>query len=231
MQSAMTPAMSMSRGYPEIAVQPPQESLDVLRAVGDRDPHAVRRADAAARLDHDAAPPQPGGEVGASVGAGGREPQHVGLRGRRLEAALAQRRGQLRAPGGDGLAAATHGSGHGPHRLQRAGLRQLVDAQLGRELLEQRLGAGAAQRVAAAQPRQAPRLGERAEHQQPREPLEQRERRVELLGVDEVAQRLVEQDHDALGQRREQRAQLVDARAARRSGRWGCTAPRAACGR
>jgi hypothetical protein len=39
----------------------------------------------------------------------------------------------------------------------------------------------------------------------------QRERGVALLGVDEVAQRLVEQHDDALGQRLEQRAQLVDA--------------------
>ena len=40
--------------------------------------------------------------------------------------------------------------------------------------------------------------------------VDQGERRVALLGVDEVAQRLVEQHDDALGQRLEQRAQLVD---------------------
>ena len=38
----------------------------------------------------------------------------------------------------------------------------------------------------------------------------QRQRGVALLGVDEVAQRLVEEHDDALGQRLEQRAQLVD---------------------
>ena len=58
--------------------------------------------------------------------------------------------------------------------------------------------------------------------------LEQRERRVARLGVDEVAQRLVEQHDDALGQRVEQAPRARRRRAARRSGRWGCRARRRA---
>ena len=64
-------------------------------------------------------------------------------------------------------------------------------------------------RVAAAQAGQAPGLRERAEDEQPRDSSSSSpSARVARLGVDEVAQRLVEQDDDALGQRR---------RAARRS--------------
>ena len=60
---------------------------------------------------------------------------------------------------------------------------------------------------------------------------EQRERRVARLGVDEVAQRLVDEDDDALGQRLEQRREVAGRRRARRSGRSGCTARRSACAR
>ena len=48
-----------------------------------------------------------------------------------------------------------------------------------------------------------------AEDEEPRVVGEQRERRVAGLGVDEVAQRLVEEDDDALGQRLEQRREVA----------------------
>ena len=101
--------------------------------------------------------------------------------------------------------------GRGAQRLERAGLGELVEAELRLELREQRLGAGAADGVAAAQPGQAPRLRERAEDEQPRVVGEQVERGVARLGVDEVAQRLVEQDDDALGQRLEQGGEVAGA--------------------
>ena len=93
-------------------------------------------------------------------------------------------------------------------RLEHAGLRELADAERRAELVDQRLGARAADRVAAAQPGQAPGLREAAEHDESRVVLAELERGVALLGVDEVAQRLVEQHDDALGQRVEQPADL-----------------------
>ena len=51
--------------------------------------------------------------------------------------------------------------GGGMQRLERAGLRELVDAELGREALEQRLGVRAAEDVAAAQARRGPRPSRR----------------------------------------------------------------------
>ena len=94
--------------------------------------------------------------------------------------------------------------------LERPGLGELVEPELGLELLEQGLGARAADRVAHPQAGEAPGLGEGPEDEQARELLHQRQRGVALLGVDEVAQRLVEEHDDALGQGLEQRAQLVD---------------------
>ena len=82
---------------------------------------------------------------------------------------------------------------------------------VGLEPLEQLLGAGPADRVAAAQPGQAPGLGERAEDQQRAgASSSSAQRRVDRLGVDEVDERLVERAPTTRsGSAREQRAELA----------------------
>jgi hypothetical protein len=133
-----------------------------------------------------------------------------------------------------GSPSAPPGATSTPERLERAGLRELVEAELRLELGEQRLGAGPTDGVAAAQAGEPPRLRKRAEHEQPRVVGEQSERGVARLGVDEVAQRLVEQDHDALGQRLEQRGEIARGNELARRGRltaaraWGRGPRRAA---
>ena len=93
-------------------------------------------------------------------------------------------------------------------RLQRAGLGDLGDAEVGLELGEQLPRAGAADRVADAQAGEAPGLGEAAEDEQPRVALEQPQRGVGRLGVGELDERLVEQHRDAFGQPVEQPLEL-----------------------
>ena len=101
--------------------------------------------------------------------------------------------------------------GAGAQRLQRARLRELVDTEVGLELGQQLLRAGPAERVADAQSRQAPSLGEAAEDEQAWVVLQQRERGVGRLGVGELDERLVQQHRHALGQTLEQPLQLVAA--------------------
>ena len=130
------------------------------------------------------------------------QPEHVGLAGRDVQPEVAHGVAVSRVRSAATIAArARHHAAGVAQRLERAGLGELVEPELGLELLEQRLGAGPPDRVAHAQAGQAPGLGEGAEHQQARELVDERQRGVALLGVDEVAQRLVEQHDDALGQR------------------------------
>ena len=161
-----------------------------------------------------------GGELAAlDRGVGG--PDEVGLAVGDIEAALAQPGGQARALGGDRADAPLDQLGAAVQRLQRAGLGDLGDAEVGLELGEQLTGAGGADRVADAQPGEAPGLGEAAEDEQARMALEQLQRGAGRLRVGEVDERLVEQHGDAVGKALEQPSQLARRRAARRWGRWG----------
>ena len=87
--------------------------------------------------------------------------QRRGQRGRSSRIVCTRRVDQLRAAA---------------QRLERAGLRDLGDAEVGLELGQQLPRAGPADRVADAQAGEAPGLGEAAEHEQARVALEQLQR-------------------------------------------------------
>ena len=107
------------------------------------------------------APPGRGGRPTRSW-PGCRRPRSRGCAGRPISST---RRSADRAGAGlDQLGGAAH-------RLQGAGLGDLRDAEVGVELGQQLLGAGAPDRIADPQARQAPGLGEAAEHEQPGELL------------------------------------------------------------
>ncbi len=168
------------------------------------------RAERAAGLHDHAVQLEPARELRA-VHPARAHPQDVGLARLDLDRAVAQRLDEpVTLQAGDGDPAGDARTRRA-QRLERAGLGQLVDAEVGLELLEQRLRAVGPDRVAAAQPREAPRLRQRAEHEQPIVALEHVDARVagHLVGV--VDERLVEEGHDALGQRRQEVVQLDDA--------------------
>ena len=181
-----------------------------LRAggVAQGDPHVPRLAEGVA-AGHEHAGARQARDQLAAVDARVGDPQEVRLAVGHLEVALAQRGGQRDALGGDQAHALGDELRAAAQRLQRARLGDLGDAEVGRELGEQLLRAGRAERVADAQPRQAPGLREAAEHEQPRMVLEQLQRAVGRLGVGELDERLVEQHGDALGQAVEQPRELA----------------------
>ncbi len=88
-----------------------------------------------------------------------------------------------------------------------------------------------AHRVAGAQARQPVDLREGAHHQQAREGVDQAQARVDVLGVLEVHERLVQQHVHVLGQHRQQAPQPRRRAGSGRSGRWGCRSRARACGR
>ena len=106
-------------------------------------------------------------------------------------------------------------------RLERPRLGDLRDAEVGLELGEQLLGLGRADRIADPHTREAPRLGEAAEHEQARMALEQRRARRPWAG----RRRTPPATRPAAPRRpRAARRAAVGARrwrAARRLGRWG----------
>ena len=135
------------------------------------------------------------------------QPQEVGLAGRSVDGQVGQRVEQAGALGQHRLAPRRHLRPALAQRLQGAGLGQLRDPQRRHQGLDQRFRARPAEGVAAAQPRQTVGLRERPQHDQPGEVVEQGQRRARALDVDEVHQRLVQQDRHVVGQALQQRAQ------------------------
>ena len=166
--------------------------------VAQADAHVARIAEGVAAGNEHAGAGQARDEL-AAVDARVRDPQEVRLAVGHLEVALAQRDGQRDTLDGDLAHALGDELRAALQRLQCARLGDLGDAEVGRELGEQLLRAGRAERVADSQPGEAPGLGEAAEDEQSRMVLEQLERAVDGLGVGELDERLVEQHRDALG--------------------------------
>ena len=167
-----------------------------------------RLAERVAGGDEDARPRESRGQL-AAVDGGVGGPQEVGLAVGDLEAAAAQLGAHARALLRDPLHPLLDQLRAAGQRLQRTGLRDLGDAEVGLELGEQVGRAGSSDRVADAQAGQSPGLGEAPEDEQPRVILQQVERGVAGLGVGELHERLVKQHRDALRQPVEQSAQLA----------------------
>ena len=174
---AMTPAMSMIVCYPRRACGAAR-SRRARRSGADRSPPRGGRRSARARgrradrRAHDHALALEAVRSSAPSTPSARQPQDVGLARRTSSPSSRSARGQARALGCDGGCRGRRRAPRGAQRLEHARLRQLVEAELGLELLEQRLGARAADGVAAAQAGEAPGLREGAEDEQPRVILE-----------------------------------------------------------
>ena len=175
-----------------------------------RHAHVVLVADARAARHEHAAALQPHRQLAAGE-AGRAQPQDVRLarRARRRGRSCSASSRRSRSAATAARRCATWPS-HLLQRLERADLRRQADPQLGRDPRQQLLRAGAAERVAGAQAGEPVDLREGAEDQQARVLVEQRgraSRRDARSAVDEVGERLVEQQRDVLGQRVEQLAQ------------------------
>ena len=228
--TSRTCAARAARSRCAAELQRPQQAVAGLGAL-DRRAHAGAVAQRAAGGDDDPVALEAAGQL-AAVDPLRAQPQHVGLAGRDVQPEVAHGGGQPRALGGHHRRAARHHAAGVAQRLQRAGLGELVEPELGLELLEQRLGARA---------RRSRSRTRRPARPQALEKVRKTSRRGNSSTSASAASRSSASTKSRSasssstttrsGSALEQRAQLVDARRARPSGRWGCTGRRAACAR
>jgi hypothetical protein len=160
-------------------------------------------AERAARGDQDPRALEPSGELGSGQ-PGGVQPDEVGLAVRRVDGQVVEGVQDAPALFDDELAAAPDLPVADLQGVLERRLRGCVHAERGRDRAQQLGRGGRSDGVAAAEPREAVDLRERAEDQETREAVDQPQHGVLGLDVLELDVGLVDQEHHVLGQPRGQ---------------------------